>query len=105
MRFSAKEITGSSIVLLVLLLGFTAIHGNAASSADQLLREAYEKRMEARRAHCTTIGEKIAACYASGDSEKCDTLQGSLTWFFNEYGESPDFACASEDLPFGSGGR
>ncbi len=104
MRLSAKNIIGTSIIVLVGLFAFSAMHASSASSADQLLREAYEKRTEARRAHCVSIGVKIALAY-TGDKEAQEKIPESSAWFLNEYGQTHDVACLAEDLPFGVGGK
>lgn len=84
-----------------LILWGVATH--PSTSAEELHRQALEARMKARRGHCTTIGQKLAACYA-GDSGVCKALPNSMTWFTGEYGETPEMSCFQEDTLFGVGG-
>lgn len=94
------------VIIFSVFVAFVAIglRAMAAPSADQLRREAEEKRIEARRADCRNLGKKIAAAY-DGDRAMQVQVPESSTWFFDEYGQTHDVACLSDDLPFGVGGN
>ena len=94
------SVSAFAFIIAVLLL--SALLQSPEVSADELNRQAYELRMKAKRGHCTTIGTKLAACYA-GDLSACEGKINSETWFTNEYRETPEVSCASPDRPFGQG--
>ena len=101
--FTKKNIIGMSVIASVLFVTL-GLRAGAAPSADDLLRQAYEKRIEARREHCKTIADKIVKAY-SGDATARAEVPKSAAWFLNEYGQTHDVACLADDLPFGVGGR
>ncbi len=101
---SRKNIIGIlAISSIAVLAGLTVVHVESAP-ADDLLKQAYELRMQARRQHCISIGVKIALAYA-GDKEARNEVPKSAVWFLNEYGQTHEVACLADDLPFGVGGR
>ena len=87
---------------LALLLGFFLLQSPA--SAEELLKQAKEQKIQAMRKSCETIGDKYARCF-SGNLDACkDLRENSIPWFQNEYGVYPEFACSSSDTSFLSDG-
>lgn len=92
----------STVGMATLLLGNMFFSHKQVASADDLNRQAYEIRMKAMRASCSTIGHRLAKCY-DGDTAACKSVTASQAWFLNEYNRLSSSACASEDAPFGEG--
>lgn len=87
----------------VFVLGISISWAFDGKSPEELRMEAALARIEAMKADCETIADRVVSCFTSSDKSTCVQMQESYAWFTSEYQESPDFACSTNPDPLAFG--